>query len=179
MGRQSQKEAKVSKRLTKKTSPTKAAKEPKGSRKDKKDKKGQKKPKKDGKRPKLKGERAKNPYLYFVMTRRKDVISHAGIEDSPLNFERIAKALAAAWQDLSKEHRQPFEACAALDRSRRDLDQMKGAKLKNSPDELSTLVKAAVDALMHTPSNVDCSVAEKAATDVVKSMEALDARLLS
>ncbi|CAE7028327.1 pst-2 [Symbiodinium natans] len=177
MGRQSQKEAKVSKRLTKKTSPTKAAKEPKGSRKDKKDKKGQKKPKKDGKRPKLKGERAKNPYLYFVMTRRKDVISHAGIEDSPLNFERIAKALAAAWQDLSKEHRQPFEACAALDRSRRDLDQMKGAKLKNSPDELSTLVKAAVDALMHTPSNVDCSVAEKAATDVVKSMEALDARL--
>eukprot|EP00439_Symbiodinium_sp_Y106_P052448 s682_g7.t1 len=159
MGRR--KEAKASKpnrRITKKTSPKKVA---KAKRKDK---------------SKKEGGNAKSAYQYFLTSQRKDVLSRAGIEDTPLNFERSAKAVAAAWHGLSKIQREPFDRCAALDRSRRDLGKMKGDKLKGD-SELTGLVKAAVEALAQTPSADSCSAGRKAAEDVVASMEALDSRL--
>ena len=159
MGRR--KEAKASKpnrRITKKTSPKKVA---KAKKKDK---------------SKKEGSNAKSAYHYFLTSQRKDVLSRADIEDTPLNFERSAKAVAAAWQGLSKIQREPFERCAALDRTRRDLAKMKGAKLKVS-NELTGLVKAAVEALAQTPSADSCSAGRKAAEDVVASLEALDSRL--
>ena len=166
MGKNATKASKTTRRITKKTSPEKAlAKEKK-----------QKKEKKGGKGTTRKSSYAKNPYQYFVMSQRKEVMSRAGLEETPMNFEKIAKALSAAWHALSKPNREPFEACAALDRSRRDIDQMKGARLRSSPDELGYLVKTAVEALAHTPLD-SCSAAGKASEDVVKSLEALDNRI--
>ncbi|CAE7551049.1 SLC35B3 [Symbiodinium necroappetens] len=150
--------SKPNRRITKKTSPKKVA---KAKKKDK---------------SKKEGSNAKSAYHYFLTSQRKDVLSRADIEDTPLNFERSAKAVAAAWQGLSKIQREPFERCAALDRTRRDLGKMKGAKLKVS-NELTGLVKAAVEALAQTPSADSCSAGRKAAEDVVASLEALDSRL--
>ncbi|CAJ1368260.1 unnamed protein product, partial [Effrenium voratum] len=119
-----------------------------------------------------KGGRSKNAYLYFSTAKRKEVLRATGIEDVPDNFAEAAKALSAAWAKLSSSQRRPYETCAALDRCRRDIEHLRGSKLKDHSNLQA--VHSAVEALAKAAASAG---AASAAVGLVEALEALDARL--
>ncbi|CAE8591742.1 unnamed protein product [Polarella glacialis] len=122
------------------------------------------------------GPRARSAYIYFSTSQRKAVLQKRGIDDKPANFVDAARALAAAWKDMDEVDRAPFEDCAAIDRSRRDVDCLRGAALTGS-NEVGTAVKGAVDGLARAPPASSFSCATTAAEGLIEALERLDARL--
>eukprot|EP00931_Biecheleriopsis_adriatica_P089687 TRINITY_DN63777_c0_g1_i1.p1 TRINITY_DN63777_c0_g1~~TRINITY_DN63777_c0_g1_i1.p1 ORF type:complete len:577 (+),score=139.60 TRINITY_DN63777_c0_g1_i1:36-1733(+) len=142
----------------------------------KSDKKTKSSAKKASKKP-SKG-RSKNAYLYFSTSQRAQILRRECLEDVPANFVAAAKALSTAWKELDDAARAPFEACAVLDRCRRDIESMRGASLREAGiKDLAPAVKAAVEALGNTPSMTGFSCASEAAGGLIEAMENLDSRL--
>ena len=119
-----------------------------------------------------KGDRAKHAFMCFSKEKRKDVLVEAGLKDGPENFGAASKALSAAWSKLNSSERKPFEAQAMIDRCRKEIQDLRGAKLKE-PKGLSkaaSSVKTAVQTLSHLS---DTSLANV----LIEALESLDGRL--
>jgi len=110
--------------------------------------------------------------MCFSKEKRKDVLVEAGLKDGPENFGAASKALSAAWSKLNSSERKPFEAQAMIDRCRKEIQDLRGAKLKE-PKGLSkaaSSVKTAVQTLSHLS---DTSLANV----LIEALESLDGRL--
>ena len=73
-----------------------------------------------------------------------------------------ARALGAAWRRLSVEERKPYEAMAALDRSKREVELLRGAQLKD-PKQFETIaatVRRAVEHLKATHAPLQLAMLE-------------------
>jgi len=117
----------------------------------------------------------KNAYVYFSMEQRSAVARREGLEEGASNFAEIAKALSIAWKNLKEADRAPYEACAAMDRSRQSIECLRGGALREAGD-LSSAARDAVESLGQMPrSSLKCPAA--AAEELLDSLEALDTRL--
>lgn len=124
------------------------------------------------KRVRGKGSRAKHAFMCFSKEKRKDVLAEVGLKDAPENFGAASKALSSAWAKLNEAQRKPFEASALIDRCRKEISELRGAKLKDAKglDEMASTVKKGVQTLAHLS---DTSLAAV----LLEALESLDARL--
>lgn len=124
------------------------------------------------KRVRGKGGRAKHAFMCFSKEKRKDVLAEVGLKDAPENFGAASKALSSAWAKLSEAQRKPFEASALIDRCRKEISELRGAKLKDAKglDQLASTVKKGVQTLAHLS---DTSLAAV----LLEALESLDGRL--
>lgn len=124
------------------------------------------------KRVRGKGGRAKHAFMCFSKEKRKDVLAEVGLKDAPENFGAASKALSSAWAKLNEAQRKPFEASALIDRCRKEISELRGAKLKDAKglDEMASTVKKGVQTLAHLS---DTSLAAV----LLEALESLDARL--
>lgn len=124
------------------------------------------------KRVRGKGGRAKHAFMCFSKEKRKDVLAEVGLKDAPENFGAASKALSSAWSKLSEAQRKPFEASALIDRCRKEISELRGAKLKEAKglEQMAGTVKKAVQTLAHLS---DTSLAAV----LLEALESLDGRL--
>eukprot|EP00933_Yihiella_yeosuensis_P025964 TRINITY_DN20142_c0_g3_i2.p1 TRINITY_DN20142_c0_g3~~TRINITY_DN20142_c0_g3_i2.p1 ORF type:complete len:634 (+),score=168.03 TRINITY_DN20142_c0_g3_i2:282-1904(+) len=87
--------------------------------------------------------------------------------------------MAAAWKELDEKSKAPYEACAALDRVRKEVDGFKGSSARSaSVDSLGPLIRSTLNVLAKAPpTSLSCS--ETAAKGLVEALERLDSRLQS
>ncbi|CAK8989498.1 Probable magnesium transporter NIPA7 [Durusdinium trenchii] len=115
--------------------------------------------------------RSQHAFACFSKEARKDVLAKVHLSD-PKNLGAASKALAAAWAELSTQERKPYEASAMLARGQKQLEQLRGSKLKDPVQlqQASKALRAAVEALAESRDVTK-------AIGLVEALESLDSRL--